>query len=154
MPEQKEYYVELIQGHKIARRGLAFLVCEDDKNIDAKSVFEGLTLNRERLVRSRFDYWLVGGINNNWFHGWPNSQDYKDCFVFKWTEKRQNHRLYGFLCNPLTKYRHFRLCVLVSHAKKNVWETNPTQLDLINRIKENDKVKKAVMDALKDLTPQ
>jgi hypothetical protein len=154
MTEQKEYYVELIHGHKITRRGLAFLICKNDRNIDAKSFFERLKPNQERRARSSFDHWLDGGTNKNWFHGWPNNPTYKDCFVFKWKENRQDHRLYGFLCNPLPNYSHFRLCVLVSHAQKNAWETNPTELDGVNKIKEEAKVKEAVRTAVKDLTPQ
>jgi len=154
MAEQKTYSIELIRGHEITRRGLAFLICESDGNIDAKSVFERLRPNREREVRSRFDYWLHGGTNDKWFHGWPNNPTYKDCFVFKWKERSQHHRLYGFLCNPLFNGKSFfRLCVLVSHATKNTWETDPAELDGVNEIKEKGEVKEAVWKAVKHLTP-
>ncbi len=148
MPDQKTYSVELIVGLKITRRGLAFLICEGDKNIDAKSVFESLKMKQERELRSRFDYWLIGGTSNNWFHGWPNNPTYKDCFVFKWKENKQNHRIYGFLCNPLSHDLGFRLCVLVSHAVKNAWGTDPSELDGVNKIKEEAKVKETIRNVV------
>lgn len=101
---RESYHVKLIPGHQITRRGLAFLISESEMNISAKGVFDKLSLNRERQVRSRFDYWLDGGTNDKWFHGWPNNPIYKDCFVFKWRESNQHHRFYGFLCNPLSRF--------------------------------------------------
>jgi hypothetical protein len=153
MMVQKSYAVELIAGHRIARRGLAFLICEGEKNIDAKSVFHALKVKRERELRRRFDYWLDGGVNALWFHGWSNPT-YKDCFVFKWKENKQNHRLYGFLCNPLSGYRDFQLCVLISHATKNTRETDPTELDRVNEIKDEKAVTEALTEAAKDINRQ
>jgi hypothetical protein len=153
MEGQITYSVELIHGHRITRRGLAFLICESDKNINAKTVFGGLKDNKERMLRTRFDYWLDGGINDDWFHGWPNDPSYKECFVFKWNDRRLHHRLYGLLCNPLDRYTWFQLCVLVSHAKKNTWKTDPAELDAVIKLREKTEVKEAVKRAVKDLIP-
>ena len=149
MPGQKTYSVEFIRGHNIGRRGLAFLICVGDNDIDAKIAFERLNLKQERELRGRFDYWLDGGTNDHWFHGWPNTPAYKDCFVFKWKQNKQNHRLYGFLSNPRSNDHEFRLCVLISHAVKNVWRTDPSELDGINKRKEETGVKEAVIRAVK-----
>ena len=154
MAGRESYHVELIPGHQIARRGLAFLISGSETNIDAKSVFDKLSLNREREVRTRFDYWLDGGTNNKWFHGWPNYPIYKDCFVFKWKERKQHHRFYGFLCNPLSSDPGFRLCVLVSHAKKTTQHTDPSELHEVNQIKGEYAVKEAIRNAISTIVPQ
>jgi hypothetical protein len=146
--------VELIQGHRITQRGLVFLMSkETDQNINGKSVFEGLNKNKERMLRSRFDYWLDGGTNKEWFHGWPNDPRYKECFVFKWRENRLHHRLYGFLCNPIDRYQWFQLCVLVSHARKNTQHTDPALLDRMVRLRENAEVNQTIKRAVRDLCP-
>lgn len=148
MADQKKYSVETLVGHKFTRRGLAFLVCANDKNINGKTFFERLKPKREREVRSRFDYWLEGGINNHYFHGWPNNSNYKNCFVFKWKENRQNHRLYGSICNPILNDPGFQFCVLVSHATKNTWETDPNELDEVKELMRKDEVQKVIQKAV------
>jgi hypothetical protein len=114
-------------------RGIGFL--EGDAQLNAGTVFNGLTEKMLRLVRVRMDHWIIG--NNQpaaWFHGFPNDADHKHCFVFKWKEKRQGHRLYGFLCNPRPKSDlGFRLCVLCIHATKNEYETDQSELDRVNQ---------------------
>ncbi|MFH0958237.1 MAG: hypothetical protein V1897_05990 [Pseudomonadota bacterium] len=150
----KSYVVELVSGHKITRRGLAFLICQGDQDVNAKVVFDMLIPKREREIRTRFDHWLDGGTNKKWFHGWPDNPNYKDCFVFKWRENRQHHRFYGFLCHPLPLDLGFQFCVLVSHAKKNTWETNPSELDRLNEIKIRDGVRTAITKATKTIVPQ
>lgn len=140
------YTVRLVDGVKpSSRRAIAFLSCSGDSNIDAGVVFGGLKQKREREVRSRFDYWIDGSRADKWFHGWPNDADYKQCFVFKWKDKNQHHRLYGFLCNPqpITNPS-FQLCVLVSHAMKTKWETDPHELDGANSLRANPAVKAAI----------
>ena len=140
------YTVRLVGGTKpSSRRAIAFLSCSTDRDLDAAEVFGGLGQNREREVRSRFDYWIDGSRADRWFHGWPNHADYKQCFVFKWKDRNQHHRLYGFLCNPQPNTNpSFQLCVLVSHAKKNKWETDPNELDGANALRTNPAVKAAV----------
>ncbi len=152
MAGAKSYVIEFIDGHRITRRGLAFLVCENDPTIDAKTVFYGLERKQQMLVRTRFDHWLEGNIHNQYFHGW-DKPGYRKCFVFKWKGNRQNHRLYGFLCHPLRHDRAFQLCVLVSHARKNSWETDPRELDGANALREKDAVKKVILIATRDINP-
>ncbi len=147
------YVVELVDGNPpTSRRGLAFLICKSNPDINAKSTFDELNINRQRQIRTRFQWWLDGKVNDKWFHGWPNEPSHKDCFVFKWKENRQNHRLYGFLCHPLTNNPRFQLCVLVSHASKNQLHTNPRELDGANKFKENEKVKKAIQGVSKTIS--
>ena len=63
------------------RRGIVFLTRECDPHLDAAGVFAELSVKADRQVRSRFDYWIDGGINDNYFHGW-NDQKHRDCFSF------------------------------------------------------------------------
>jgi hypothetical protein len=154
MAGEKSYVVEMVSGHNITRRGLAFIICDNDQDIDAKVVFNGLDQKIQRTLHTRFDHWLDGGTNDYWFHGWPNDAKHKDCFVFKWREKSQNHRLYGFLYHPLSLDQGFQLCILVSHAKKNTWETDPRELDGANELKDEPAVKKAIAETAKLIKPQ
>jgi hypothetical protein len=145
---ENPYAVELHEVNKY--RGLAFLICENDKDVDAKSVFGNLKPKADRQVRTGFDTWLIDKPNKKRFHGWDDSKRH-DCFVFKWKEGQQGHRLYGFLYNPLPKYPNFQLCVLVLHATKNRWKTEPRSLNKVNELKANGLVKKAIVEATKNL---
>jgi hypothetical protein len=136
MAEETSYCVEFISGHNVGRRALAWLINSSKKAINAKAVFEKLADKDERDLRRRFDYWLDGGRKDNWFHGFPNSQDHKRCFVFK----LKNSRFYGFLCNPDDNHPNFLLCVLIIHAKKNQWETDLSELDRICEFRDNQDV--------------
>lgn len=133
------------------RRALAFLVSKDGGGADAQDAFTRLNKNREREVRSRFDHWIAGGIKDEYFHGWPNDAKYKKCWVFKWKDKRQRHRLYGFLFHP---YPHtdprFQLCVLVLHATKNEWETDTAELDRVVALQTDPRVVAAIARAFVD----
>jgi len=127
-------------------RGLAFLESSDSADeLNARLVFEALPEKKQDMVRSRFDHWLQGNKHDKYFHGWPNNPTYKDCFVFKWKDKRQHQRLYGFLTHPrpLTA-AWFMACILVSHAQKNREETDPSELNGANRLRIDAAVIKAV----------
>jgi hypothetical protein len=152
MAGEKSYVVEMVSGCKITkRRGLSFLICENDESIDAKMAFDRLGQETDRKLRSRFDHWIDGGRpNKKWFHSWDESKN-RHCFVFKWNEGSQGHRLYGFLCHPSPLYSSFQLCVLFSHATKNQWETNPRELKKANELRKDDAVIKAIIKATKDL---
>jgi hypothetical protein len=116
------------------RRGVGFLeeiVDEgEESSLDAKSKFGSLLAKRDRDVRSRVDYWISGAPpNDRWFHGWPNDHEVRDCFCFRWNERTQHHRLYGFMCNPQPKTcARFQLCVLTYHDVKNDGSTDRTLL--------------------------
>jgi len=149
----ESYVVELIEDQQItARRGLAFLVYEEDKSINAKRVFNRLNSRANQYVRTGFDYWLGGTTNPKRFHGWEGAEN-RDCFVFKWKEGAQGHRFYGFLCHPLLGYPRFELCVLVSHATKSRRKTDPRELRRLNELRAKDAVKKAITEATKNLKP-
>src|SRR6266542_1283397 len=112
----KAYTVRPVSGlRQSPHRSVAFLLSDEDEDINAAETFDRLIPAKRRAVLDRFDYWISGGHNDDYFHGWPNEPSYKDCFVFKWKDGRQRHRLYGFLCHPLLQTnRRFQLCVLVS----------------------------------------
>jgi hypothetical protein len=113
-------------------RSIGFLEGVDE--LDAGEVFDELPEKVEMTVRSRMEHWISG--NNQpgaWFHGFPNDPDHKECFVFKWNEKRQGNRFYGFVCNPWPETNpRFQLCVLNLHATKNEFETDLAELNRVN----------------------
>jgi hypothetical protein len=128
-----KFLFRLATGFHFDRRGIGFLDGEDNE-LDAAEVFDSLPEKTLRTVRSRMDYWLQGGVHDKWFHGWPNVAEYKNCFVFKWDEKKQSHRLYGFLCHPKPESAPgFRLCVLITHALKDDFDTDLSILDRVNQ---------------------
>ncbi len=144
------YTFVLVSGHSAGKRAVGFLEEimegeEGESRVDAKEAFESIPAKKDREVRTRIDYWLDGGRNNNWFHGWPNDQDVKDCFCFRWDEKRQHHRLYGFLYNPQPKTNaRFQICALAYHDFKNDESTDRTLLLRLMRLRENSNVKSAI----------
>ena len=143
------FAVRVVEGLQASnRRAIAFLECASDAAIDASRVFEELDITKERQLRSRFDHWIGNGTNDEWFHGFPNDREHKDCFTFKWKENRQRHRFYGFLPNarPLDDPR-FQVCVLAYHAAKNTWETDYTILDRCIRLLQNPDVSRAIITA-------
>ena len=110
---------------------------EGEDELDAGTVFDALTDNLERLVRSRMNYWLDGGTHDPYFHGWREPR-YRGCFVFKWDERKVAQRLYGFLCNPFPRSdAGFQTCVLVLHAEKKEQETDSANLDRVIRWRED-----------------
>ena len=146
------YSVQPVEGQKQSiRRGVAFLSCGENNDLNAASTFIRLKPNRAREVRTRFDHWIDGNQpRDNWFHGWPGHPKYKHCFVFKWKENRQHHRLYGFLYNPQPTSRPgFQLCVLATHAKKNERETDERELDIAVSLRAN----RAVIAAIQSIYP-
>lgn len=151
MPVQ--YSVTPITGIKLSdRRSIAFLWVDDgDDDSCAGRVFQDLDEKTERLLRSRFDFWVDGGIKDEWFHGWPNYPKFKQCFVFKWKENRQNNRFYGFLCHPKPKTNaRFQLCVLVIHATKNQQQTDTAELERVERVRIDPAVQAATAAAFPD----
>jgi hypothetical protein len=131
-------------------RAIAILSCEGSDEINAKSKFEALD-DKEMNVRSRFDHWIDGKTHDQYFHGWPNNAKYKECFVFKWRQKQHNNRFYGFLYHPKPKTNpRFLVCILVSHATKNQWETDPGELDGANALRLNVAVIAAIKKAFPD----
>jgi hypothetical protein len=146
------YQVASIEGLKPSeRRGIVLLSAEGLSDLNARPVFEALGDKHKRALLDRFDLWIEGKEHNNkYFHGW-NDPTYRNCFVFKWKEKRQHHRLYGFLCHPQPNLRpRFELCVLVSHAIKASWETDPSELDGANGLRINPLVIGALVLAFPD----
>ena len=127
------------------RRAIAFLECPEDDGINAMLIFEGMDQDTKRMVMSRFDYWIDGGVNDRWFHGWPNNPKHKDCFVFKWNKGRLHHRFYGFLFHPMPKTNaRFQVCILCSYATKNSQNTDPSELEGARVLRLEQKVAAAI----------
>jgi len=130
------YSISIISGlRQSTRRAVGLLTDSTDASIDAATQFTALEPKHDRTVRSRMDYWIDFGHKDEWFHGWPQSLAYKECFVFKWDEKKVHRRLYGFLCHPLRRSPAFQLCVLCYHDIKSRADTDFAILDRINGLR-------------------
>jgi hypothetical protein len=130
-----------------ARRSIAFLTHIDVGELNAADVFKGLDGDKERLVRTRFDHWIDGYIQDNYYHGWPNVPKWKYCFVFKWKNGRVNHRLYGFLFNPQDANPRFQVCILCSHTTKQQHDTDARELDRAMKLRSDPDVIAAIRRA-------
>jgi hypothetical protein len=140
-----EYVFRLADGFYFKHRAIGFLEDRSSTELDARVVFDHLGENPMRYVRAGMDYWLEGQTCDGRFHGWPNDHEHKLCFTFKWKEKRQHHRFYGFVCNPSpVSDRSLRLCVLVFHSCKNDWATDPTILDRCCSLQQDFKAIEAI----------
>jgi hypothetical protein len=131
------YSASQIKGlQSSARRGLAFLESDTNQEVNAKRFFETLKEKKKLDVLARFDYWIAGGHCDLYFHGWPNDEQRKHCFVFKWKAAGSYYRLYGFLLHPrpLTNPA-FQTCTLVSHATKNNANTDPAEINAVNTLR-------------------
>src|SRR5947207_11726287 len=94
-------------------RGIGFL--EGHKELDAGLTFDGLEESDERYFRASTDQWLDGANGPKIrFHNFKSDWEFRECFVFKCDE----HRMYGFLCNPKEHDPRFQLCALCIHAFK------------------------------------
>jgi hypothetical protein len=125
-------------------RGIGFLEDEEDEDLDAGAVFDGLAGATELKVRSRMDYWLQGNIYDKYFHGWKGLPEYKDCFEFKWEERHKPQRFYGFLCHPVPiSNPRFELCVLIFYGVKDD-DTDFGVLDNVNRLRKHPETTNAI----------
>lgn len=146
----RSYRLVRPEGHFATRRGIGFLeeitTQEAGSRLDAKMAFEALNAKRDIELRTRFDHWLAGvQPNDRWFHGWPNDQDVKECFCFRWIERSRRHRLYGFLCNPQPKTNpRFQLCVLAYHDVKNDESTDRNLLLRLMKLRSDTTVRAAI----------
>jgi len=149
------YCIEHIEGLKrTEHRAVVVLVSKGDDDVDAAETFEELEMRRERELRTRFETWIDGVHHNNqWFHGFDRAP-YRECFVFKWKEKRQHHRLYGFLCHPRPRTnKRFQVCVLTNHATKSQHETDPSELNKAESLRTNSYVRVALEMVFPDEEP-
>ena len=149
MPKVEVFTVVLVPGLWCdGERGLGFLVSSLDASIDAKKAYDGLNEKKKGDLRNRFDYWLGGGKHDDYFHGWPSEPNYKKCFSFRWNDAKMRHRMYGFLYHPRPNTQpSYEVCILISHARKTTWETDPSYKVQANDLRTNTEVIKAVKKA-------
>jgi hypothetical protein len=95
-------------------RAVGFL--EGDSELTARIEFDALSDKARMILMARFEYWAAGNNGpDQYFHGWPNDREVKECFTFKLNE----NRFYGFLVNPQQKTRRaFQVCVLCMFDEK------------------------------------
>lgn len=138
------YSFTLVEGAQHnSYRAIGFLESTVE-NLDARTTFANLPIDKQREVRGRFDHWLDGQHFKKYHHGWDKHPN-KKCYVFKWIQKQKYHRIYCFLCHPRPDSSPgFRLCVLVSHAIKSQWETDPAELAGARRLMDTPGVVAAI----------
>jgi len=133
MPTIEPFEVVKVKGlrYEERRRGVGFLKSNTpNKEIDALKVYEALTAKKRQDLLNRFDYWMDEGVHDQYFHGWPNEPEHKNCFSFRWTEGKIRNRLYGFLY--LSKG--YSVCILISHGAKTQEHTDPAHKKLAERL--------------------
>jgi hypothetical protein len=152
------YSIKAISGLAVSERRSVVFLLSNEHSLNAESRFNAMNepneprSNQQRTVLSRMDYWISGGHNDRWFHGWPNHPDYANCFTFKWNYRNVDQRFYGFLCNPRSKTNpRFQLCVLHSHGEKVQWNTEPGFLELTVRLSKTPDVAKAIEESFSDI---
>ena len=145
------YGFELVAGKYHVRRGVGFLTAKNSKDINAKSIFDGLVDKKQRYMLSSFDSWIGGQNIIRRYHGWDKSEfggKYIKCYVFKLKDNRVGQRFYGFLCNPIPDKPYYELCVLISRVIKKEHETDATALAHIEYLRINSVVDRAVKKAM------
>lgn len=116
-------------------RGVVFLTCEQDVDLDASAAFDDLSEKKERELRDRLDLWIEGCPYPRYHHGWKDPE-YSDCYVFKLRQKKDMMpRFYGFLSHPDPSSPRFLLCVLFAHATKSGKYTDKGILKRANELR-------------------
>lgn len=142
------YSAEFVEGHAVARRGVAWLKHETNKHLNAKTVFNHLPISHEMYLRASFDAWLDGKADlNSRYHGWSETK-YRNVQVFKWRENRVRHRLYGFKLHPGKEGQvpdgRFEMCVLAMHTTKNEALADPWYKNQMNHLRDENLVSEAI----------
>ena len=113
-------------------RGIGFL--EGHKELDAGIAFDGFEGSDEQYFRASMDQWLDGANGpKTRFHNFKSDSEFRECFVFKCDE----HRLYGFLCNPKDNDPRFQLCALCIHATKHERDSDRSELKRVEGWRNN-----------------
>lgn len=133
------------------RQDVVFLECPEDAEVNGRTVFDALKEKQRTDMLNRFDLWQQGMQHvDKYFHGFNAAAD-RECFVFKLKVAGTYHRFYGFLISPRpVSDARYRLCVLTSHARKSQENTDPSELNLVNKIR----VKPEVIAAVKKEFPE
>lgn len=155
MPKDTNYSIVLIEGLKLSpNRGVVFLQASDG-SLNGIKVFKSLQESGQkksvRDLQHRFDAWIDGLHNKKMFHGWDDP-NYRNSFVFKWTDRNVMQRLYGFLENPQPRLRpRFQVCVLHTNDSKTQFNTETSHLKLSEALKVDPKVSQAIVKAFPDV---
>jgi hypothetical protein len=150
MEQQKRCSAEIRAGHQSPRRAVVFLRHPGAGYANVAEEFERASTTVQRYFNTSFDYWVDEHIKKKRYHGWDQSQyggKYKDCFVFKCSERNAEHRLYGFLFHPKApEDSRFQVCVLALHARKNEWRTDETELKRVRELSEREEVTRVIKE--------
>lgn len=146
------YRIVRIDGLIDTRRSVVFLEClPEDKFINALSYYVGAKDKIRLDFLGRFGHWLSGQTCDKYFHGWPNEETRRQCFVFKKEAGSVHQRLYGFLTHPKPEEGRFQACVLVHHTQKTD-ETDPNVMKAVEALRLTKDVQDAVRAAFFDST--
>jgi hypothetical protein len=147
------FSVHAIQGLNYADfdRGVVFLRCDQDQNVNAEAVFNALKDKDRNGMRAKFEHWMIGNDGpSQWFHGFDD-EERKHCFAFKRTKHHTRYRYYGFLMHPLpATIPNYWLCVLATHTQKNTEATDPGETNFINALR----IRPDVFAAIKKSFPE
>jgi hypothetical protein len=130
----------------LTRRDVVFLRSDEDAELDAVAAFRGLKKAKHRQeMLDRFDLWKrTDQHHDHYFHGF-NQEGYRDCIVFKRKQAGTYYRYYGFLFHPHENLNpRYELAVLVNHAQKNQPQTDPAELNTVNKFKNRGDVITAI----------
>jgi len=132
-------------------RGVVFLRCSDNTDVNAEAVFNALKPKDKNGMRAKFEYWMRSNDGPaNWFHGFDDEKR-EHCFVFKRRKAQTRYRYYGFLIHPQPKTDPaYWLCVLARHAQKNTEETDPAETNFVNTLRVRADVVAAVKRSFPD----
>lgn len=118
-------------------RTVALLQDPESKQVNVLDALAALDDVAENRFRRRFRTWAGGVENSKHYHGFKGKN--RNCFVFRSNE----HRIYGFLCQPKADAR-FRLCCLTTHATKHQHKTDQSILNRVSRLAEEPRVLSAI----------
>lgn len=157
MPEAADPYsiVAISELRVTERRGIVLLTARTG-HLNAATEFkridtEKALTKRSKELRTRFDWWISGKSQNNWYHGW-DAEEYRHCYCFKLNVKNVMHRFYGFVCHPQPETRpRFELCVLCFFDAKPGADTDKYYLRESMRLLSDKYVKIAISAHFSDI---
>ncbi|MGD9562555.1 MAG: hypothetical protein AB7F88_10665 [Pyrinomonadaceae bacterium] len=146
------YDVEFVKGQAVTqRRGIAWLKAKSNSSVNAKQVFDKCSTSDRSFLEASMSAWIDGKPDiATRYHGFANDAAFRFGMVFKWREERVQNRIYGFKMHPGIPDGRLELCVLAMHTTKDTAETDRTVKVVINTLRNNVDVDKAIKRQVKE----